>query len=154
MNAKLKGIVLAAGPLLFITLQLIGRPASMPEAAFDVLCVTLWMALWWITEVIPIAATALLPIILFPLTGAVSIGSTTASYGHKYVFLYLGGFILAIAIEKWSLHKRIALSIIRLIGTNIRLYYSRVHGFYCLSLDVDFQHRHLRDDASHWHSYY
>ncbi|MGA9325711.1 MAG: DASS family sodium-coupled anion symporter [Salegentibacter sp.] len=120
MNAKLKGIVLAAGPLLFITLQLIGRPASMPEAAFDVLCVTLWMALWWITEVIPIAATALLPIILFPLTGAVSIGSTTASYGHKYVFLYLGGFILAIAIEKWSLHKRIALSIIRLIGTNIR----------------------------------
>lgn len=120
MNPKLKSFLLVLGPLLFIFLQIIGKPASMPGAAFDVLCVTLWMALWWVTEVVPIAVTALLPIILFPLTGALSIEATTAAFGHKLVFLYLGGFLLAIAIERWDLHKRIALSIIKLIGTNVK----------------------------------
>ncbi len=121
MKKTSKAAVLVAGPLLFLILQLIGKPATMPDAAFDVLCVTLWMALWWVTEVIPISVTALLPIVLFPLTGALEIEPTTAAFGHKYVFLYLGGFILAAAIERWDLHKRIALSIIKLIGTNIKL---------------------------------
>ena len=62
----------------------------------------------------------MLPIVLFPLTGALSIGSTTAAYGHKMVFLYVGGFILAVAIEKWNLHKRIALNLIRIIGVSQR----------------------------------
>jgi sodium-dependent dicarboxylate transporter 2/3/5 len=79
------------------------------------------MALWWVTEAVPIAVTALLPIVLFPLTGSVTIGATTAAYGDKFVFLYLGGFLLAIAIEKWGLHRRIALSIIKFIGTNLKL---------------------------------
>lgn len=120
MSKIFKRIALIFGPLLFILLQLMGRPESMPEAAFDVLCITLWMAVWWVTEAIPISVTALLPIILFPLTGALDIETTTAAFGHKYVFLYLGGFILAVAIEKWELHRRIALYIINLIGTNIR----------------------------------
>ncbi|MDP5091754.1 MAG: DASS family sodium-coupled anion symporter, partial [Polaribacter sp.] len=59
------------------------------------------------------------PIILFPLSGGLGLNETTASYGHKYVFLYIGGFILAIAIEKWKLHKRIALTIIKIVGTNV-----------------------------------
>ena len=88
----------------------------MPAPAYDVLCVTIWMALWWVTEVVPIAVTALLPIVLFPLTGALDIATTTAAFGHKYIFLYIGGFFLAVTIEKWNLHKRIALSIIKLIG--------------------------------------
>lgn len=92
----------------------------MSPAAWDVLCVTIWMALWWVTEAVPIPVTALLPILLFPLTGVLDIASTTAAYGDKYVFLYLGGFLLAIAIEKWDLHRRIALNIIDLIGTNIK----------------------------------
>ncbi len=120
MNQKIKGAILLAGPLLYSVLQTIGKPASMPDAAYDVLCVTLWMALWWVTEAIPISVTALLPIILFPISGALDIETTTAAYGHKYVFLYLGGFILAAAIEKWKLHRRIALSIINLIGTNLQ----------------------------------
>lgn len=119
MNRPFKTVVLFLGPLLFIILQFLGHPETMPASAWDVLCVTIWMALWWVTEVVPISVTALLPIILFPLTGALDLETTTAAFGHKYVFLYLGGFMLAIGIEKWNLHKRIALSIIQLIGTNI-----------------------------------
>ncbi|HBO29341.1 MAG TPA: anion transporter [Leeuwenhoekiella sp.] len=115
-----KSIFLVLGPVLFLILQQLDAPTGMSQPAFDILCVTLWMALWWVTEVVPIAVTALLPIVLFPLTGAVDISTTTASYGHKYVFLYMGGFILAIAIEKWNLHKRIALHIIKIIGTNVK----------------------------------
>lgn len=119
MKRQLKPAILVIGPLLFILLQVIGSPESMPDNAYAVACVTIWMALWWVTEAVPIAVTALLPIVLFPLLGVMDIGSTTAAFGDKYVFLYLGGFFLAVAIEKWNLHRRIALNIIRIIGTNI-----------------------------------
>ncbi|WP_036379653.1 DASS family sodium-coupled anion symporter [Muricauda sp. MAR_2010_75] len=119
MNFSKKHIFLMAGPLAFLILQGFNPPAGMPDSAFSMLGITLWMAIWWVTEAIPIGVTALLPIILFPLTGAVDLSTTTASFGHKYIFLYMGGFMLAIAIEKWNLHKRIALHVIRLIGTNV-----------------------------------
>ena len=118
MNSKRFGLLL--GPILFILIRLYFSPEGLSDEANGVLASTVWIAIWWITEAIPIAATALLPIILFPLTGSLDIGSTTASFGHKYVFLYLGGFIIAIAIEKWHLHKRIALNIINIIGSNIQ----------------------------------
>lgn len=120
MKLSFRTLVLILGPLVYLVLQVPGGPSSMSPAAWDVLCVTIWMALWWVTEAVPIPVTALLPILLFPLTGALDIASTTAAYGDKYVFLYLGGFLLAIAIEKWNLHRRIALNIINLIGTNIK----------------------------------
>ncbi len=120
MNRYIRALILIAGPLLFVILQIVGAPQSMPPEAFDILCVTIWMALWWVTEVIPISVTALLPIVLFPLTGALDIETTTAAFGHKYVFLYLGGFVLAVAIEKWDLHRRIALNIIHIIGSKIK----------------------------------
>lgn len=117
-NTQRIGLIL--GPLLFlITLQFMKLEGLSPEG-HAVLASTFWIATWWITEAIPIAMTSLLTIVLFPLTGALSLSETTASFGHKYIFLYIGGFILAIAIERWNLHRRIALSIINAIGTDMK----------------------------------
>ena len=111
-------IGLIGGPLSFLIILFFFKSQGLSHEATGVMAVTSWMAIWWITEAIPIAATALLPIVLFPVTGAMEMGSTTASYGHKYVFLDLGGFMLAAAIEKWNLHRRIALNIIHIMGTD------------------------------------
>ena len=119
MNINSKNIGLISGPLAFLAVLFFFNPESLNPRANAILASTIWIAIWWITEAIPIAVTALLPIILFPLTGGLGLTETTASFGHKYVFLYIGGFIIAIAIEKWNLHKRIALNIINVIGTNI-----------------------------------
>lgn len=105
------------GPLVFVVFLCIDAPASLGETGFYLIGITVWMAIWWISEVVPISVTALLPIVLFPLSGILSISETTQQFGHKYVFLYVGGFILAIAIERWNLHKRIALQIIKFIGS-------------------------------------
>lgn len=110
------GLIL--GPLVFILIQLFFKPEGLSPQGVAVLACTLWIAIWWITEAIPIAVTSMLPVIIFPLTGAMGIQDTTSSFGDKYIFLYIGGFVLSIAIEKWSLHKRIALNIINAIGTN------------------------------------
>ncbi|MEP2239660.1 MAG: SLC13 family permease [Maribacter sp.] len=107
------------GPLVFFYILFFFHPEDLSDTANAVLASVAWVAIWWITEAIPIYVTALLPLILFPLTGGLSLTETATSYGHKYIFLYMGGFILAIAIEKWNLHKRIALTIINLIGTNV-----------------------------------
>ena len=113
-------IGLFLGPVLFGCTLLFFHPEGMSKEANAVLASTMWVAVWWITEAIPIAVTSLLPIVLFPLTGGLKLTETTASYGHKYVFLYIGGFMLAIAIERWNLHKRIALTIINFIGTDVK----------------------------------
>ena len=76
------------GPLAFIFILIIGPLRDFPPQGQSVFAATLWIAIWWITEAIPIAATALLPIILFPLSGGMELSSTTAAFGHKYVFLY------------------------------------------------------------------
>ena len=123
MNKRLTSgtLGLVLGPLLFAFVQFGPSAEGLSAEATAALAVALWVGTWWVTEAVPIAVSALLPIVLFPLTGALDLGTTTAAYGHKYVFLYLGGFLLAIAIEKVNLHRRIALFIIASIGTRMRM---------------------------------
>jgi len=119
MHITKKTIGLITGPLSFMFFLFLFRPEGLSVEGCAVLASASWIAIWWITEALPIAVTALLPIVLFPLSGGLALTKTTAAYGHKFIFLFIGGFILAIAIEKWDLHKRIALTIIKIVGTNV-----------------------------------
>ncbi|MDH3893076.1 MAG: DASS family sodium-coupled anion symporter [Chromatiales bacterium] len=76
-----------------------------------------WMAIWWMTEAIPVYATALIPLAVFPLVGAAPIRAAAAPYGHDLIFLFMGGFIIALAMERWGLHRRIAFTALRVVGT-------------------------------------
>lgn len=119
MKSTKQNIGLFLGPFMFVIILVFFHPEGLSKPANAVLASAVWIAIWWVTEALNIAVTALLPIVLFPLSGGLSLSQTTASYGHKYIFLFIGGFILAIAIEKWNLHKRMALTIIKLVGTNV-----------------------------------
>ncbi len=118
INARSIGLV--SGPVAFLLTWQFVQLEGLSAQGHAVLATTLWVAIWWITEAAPLAITSLLPIVLFPLTGGLGLSETTASFGHRYIFLYIGGFIIAIAIERWNLHRRIALTIIRYIGTNMK----------------------------------
>lgn len=114
--AQFIGLIL--GPLLFTITLTFFSPDGLSKEGLAVLASTIWIAVWWITEAVPIPVTSLLPIVLFPLTGGLDLGTTTSSYGSDTIFLFMGGFMVALAMEKWNLHRRIALNIISLIGTN------------------------------------
>lgn len=111
-------IGLILGPLLFLIFYFIPGITGLDDSPRAVLAVTLFVATWWITEAIPIPATSLIPLILLPLTGGTDEVIASSAYADPIVFMYMGGFIIALAIEKWNLHKRIAMTIISMMGTN------------------------------------
>ncbi|WP_288954981.1 DASS family sodium-coupled anion symporter [uncultured Polaribacter sp.] len=111
-----KKIGLFLGPLLFFIIQFL--PFTLVSETGDaVIAVASWMVVWWITETVHIAVTALLPLILFPLLKVMPIADVGANYGSPIIFLFFGGFVLALALEKVNLHKRIALNIVKFTGT-------------------------------------
>ena len=112
-----KKIGLIAGPIVFLILYNFPFVLLTPEAD-KVVSVAAWMVIWWITEAVSISVTALIPLTFFPLLGIMDMKTVAANYGSPIVFLFFGGFVIALALEKVMLHKRIALNIIRLTGTS------------------------------------
>lgn len=93
-------------------------PFDLGDNANKVLAVAILMISWWIAEALPMPAVALLPLVLFPLMGIAKLSEAAAPYANEVVFLFMGGFMIGLGIEKWSLHRRIALSIVQFTGTN------------------------------------
>ncbi|MCG5516327.1 SLC13 family permease [Ectothiorhodospira sp. 9100] len=110
---------LALGPIIFATMLLLGPPGDMAPETWAVASLTALMAIWWVSEAIPIPATALLPVTLLPLLGASTISDAAAPYANPMFFLFLGGFMIALAIQRWNLHRRIALLILGLAGKRL-----------------------------------
>ncbi len=111
---------LVVGPLCSLLLLALPAPEGMAPEAWRLVAMTAWMVIWWLSEAVPMAATALLPIILMPLYGIAEIGQVTRDYGHPIIFLFLGGFLLAIAMQRVGLHRRMALKIVAAIGGSPR----------------------------------
>jgi sodium-dependent dicarboxylate transporter 2/3/5 len=112
-----KQLQLAAGPVLAVLIVLLfdlepGNPTITPMAGIAV-----WMAIWWMTEAIPLAATALLPVVLYPLLGVMDGRAVAPIYFNHIILLFLGGFLVALAMERWNLHRRIALRILLVFGS-------------------------------------
>lgn len=112
------GLVL--GPVLALLIAVFFAPEGLPREAVLVAAIGSWMAIWWATEAIPVAITAFLPLIALPILDVVPIREITAPYAHPIIYLFFGGFVVALAIERCGLHRRIALSIFRLVGTDSR----------------------------------
>ena len=109
------------GPVIFVTMLATAQWQDvMPPVAWRTAAVALWMAVWWATEAIPVAATAFLPLILFAPTGVSALRDAAAPYANPIIYLFLGGFMLAIAVERWNLHRRISLAILDRTGTDGR----------------------------------
>ena len=113
-----KKIGLFLAPLAFVILLMIPAPEPLSSEAWKVLALAAFMLIWWVTEAVPLAVAALLPMILLPMLGVQDMKTAAAPYANPIVFLFMGGFMLAVAMERWNLHRRIALNIVRLVGTN------------------------------------
>lgn len=115
--SKIRLAGLVGGPVLAVFVLLSPSPGGMPDTAWNMVAITVWMVLWWLSEAVPLPSTALLPIILMPVLGVQEIGPTAASYAHPLIFLFLGGFLLAAGMQRVGLHHRIALLVIAHVGT-------------------------------------
>ena len=111
---------MAGGLLVFFIMLISTPPEGLGQEGWYTAAIAMLMAIWWTTEVIPIPATAMIPLVLFPLFNISGITATAAPYANPMIFLFLGGFLLAIGMQEWGLHRRIALNIINVIGSRPR----------------------------------
>jgi sodium-dependent dicarboxylate transporter 2/3/5 len=115
MTARRIGLFL--GPLALALTLVLAPPAGMPSGAWLVAGLTIWMAVWWMTEAVPLTVTALLPFIILPLAGVADADETASTYYSPILFLLLGGAFIALAIERTGLHRRLSIAILRASGT-------------------------------------
>ncbi len=116
----LLGPALALAAFLLLPEQTAPGSGGLSPAGLATAAVAVWMATWWLTEAVPVAATALLPIVLFPLLGTSGVKDATTPYSNPLIFLFMGGFIIGLAIQRFDLHRRIALQVLRRVGTSPR----------------------------------
>lgn len=117
-SASRRTIGLVGGLVIFAGMLLLDPPAGMSQKAWITAAIGILMAVWWVLEAIPIPATSLIPLLLFPLLGVKTMTAAAAPYANPLIFMFFGGFILALAMERWNLQRRIALNIVRWVGTN------------------------------------
>jgi len=116
-SSSVKRIALWAGPMVAFALIFFYHPdIKHPEIGYT-LAIAAWMAIWWISEAVPLAITSLLPVALFPLLSIMDGQTVSAAYFNHVIFLFIGGFLIALAMQRWNLHKRIALNILSITGT-------------------------------------
>ena len=125
-RARYQTVGLFLGPAVAILMLLAGTQAGLSDAAWRTAALGLWMAIWWATEATPVGVTAFIPLIFFAPLQIASLKDAAAPYANPIIYLYLGGFMIAAAMQKWNLHKRIALLLLNVSGTNGR---SLVGGF-------------------------
>ena len=123
MREKIKFVGLVAGPLLALGVSLVlpevcreGECVALSDTGRATVVVAVWMAVWWLTEAIPVYVTALMHLALFPLLGVAAIKPAAAPYGHELIYLFFGGFVVALAIQRWGLHRRIAYVVLSVVG--------------------------------------
>lgn len=119
-------IGLFMGPILAVLIAVLFQPQDLSQAGRLTAAIAVLMAIWWATEAVPVAVTAFLPLVLFPVLGTSTMAETAQNYAHPTIYLFLGGFVIALAIERAGLHRRVALVVFRLFGVNGR---SLVAGF-------------------------
>jgi sodium-dependent dicarboxylate transporter 2/3/5 len=114
MNAQ--RVAQLSGPALAALTWWMATQWGAPEDMVRVLSAAVWMLVWWVSEAVPLGATSVLPLVLFPMLGVAEVSATAAPYGSKFVFLFMGGFLIALALERWNLHRRFALHILVAAG--------------------------------------
>jgi solute carrier family 13 (sodium-dependent dicarboxylate transporter), member 2/3/5 len=113
---RIRLLALASGLAVFFIMLALPAPTGLEEVGWRTAAVATLMAIWWMTEALPIPATAMLPLVLFPILGILDMPAAAAPYANEVIFLFLGGFILAAGMQRWGLHKRLALGIMAFVG--------------------------------------
>jgi len=146
--SKQRLIALVLGPMAMLFLLMLSAPEGFTPEVWKLVALAAWMIIWWMTEAIPIPVTALLPIPMMPLLAIAPQKTVAASYGHPLIFLFLGGFMIAAAMQRWGLHRRIALRIVKAVGTSPQ---GIIGGFMVATVNVDIEYSDYYNDVCCWH---